>query len=352
MEKKKFIVVHYLNQFFGGIGGEDKADFAPAYADGPKGPGITLQKLFAEQAETAATIICGDNYFAEHTEKSLKEILFLIEGFKPNLIIAGPAFNAGRYGMACAEVCKTAGEKLKIPAITGLSPENPAVEIYKKSVFFIIPTRNSVVGMNDALKGMTRLSLKLLNNEALGPAEKEGYIPKGLRKNCFAPKTGAERAVEMLIAKISGGTIKTELTLPVFDKVKPLPPLEDLSKIKLCLITSGGIVPKGNPDMISSSSAQKFARYGIKDMKKLTTETHQTCHGGYDQTYANENPNRVLPLDVMRDLEREGVIGKLHDFYYATVGNGTSVANARKFAQEIAAELKEAQVSAVILTST
>ncbi len=352
MEKKKFTVVHYLNQFFGGIGGEDKADFAPAYADGPKGPGIALQKLFAEQAEITATIICGDNYFAEHAEKSLEEIIFLTRSFKPDLVIAGPAFNAGRYGMACAEVCKAVGEKLKIPAITALSPENPAVEIYKKSVFFIVPTRNSVVGMNDALKGMTRLSLKLLNNETLGPAGEEGYIPKGLRKNCFVEKTGAERAVEMLIEKISGGKIKTELTLPVFDKVKPLPPLEDLSKIKLCLITSGGIVPKGNPDMISSSSASRFGKYSIEGLETISSLTHQTCHGGYDQTYANENPNRVLPLDVMRDLEREGIIGKLHDFYYATVGNGTSVANARKFAQEIAAELKEAQVSAVILTST
>jgi len=54
----------------------------------------------------------------------------------------------------------------------------------------------------------------------------------------------------------------------------------------------------------------------------------------------------------MRDLEREGAIGKLHRYYYATVGNGTSVANAKKYAAAIAKELVEAEVQGVILTST
>ena len=348
MEKRKFVVVHYINH--GIMGGEEKANLSPNYVDGPKGPGIALQKFLEGQAEIVSTIICGDNYFVENTEKTLKEILFLIEGFKPDMVIAGPAFNAGRYGMACGEICKEISEKTGIPAVTALYPENPAVEIYKKFVF-IVPTKKTVAGMDDALKNMARLALKMLNAETLDTPEKEGYLPKGLRKNYFSEKTGAERAVEMLIEKINGGKVETEYKLPVFDKVKPLPPLEDLSKKKICLITSGGIVPKGNPDMISSSSASRFGKYSIERLETVSSLTHQTCHGGYDQTAANENPNRVLPLDVMRDLEREGVIG-LHDFYYATVGNGTSVANARKFAQEIAAELKEAQVSAVILTST
>ena len=84
----------------------------------------------------------------------------------------------------------------------------------------------------------------------------------------------------------------------------------------------------------------------------LTSETYQTAHGGYDPVYANEDPNRVLPVDVMRDLEREGKIGSLHRYFYATVGNGTAVANAKKFAAEYAQELKADGVDAVILTST
>jgi len=56
--------------------------------------------------------------------------------------------------------------------------------------------------------------------------------------------------------------------------------------------------------------------------------------------------------EYMRDLVKEGVIGELHNYWYATVGNGTSVANAKAYASEIAQELKEANVQAVILTST
>ena len=65
-------------------------------------------------------------------------------------------------------------------------------------------------------------------------------------------------------------------------------------------------------------------------------------------------PRRVLdlPIDVLRDLEKEGKIGKLYHVFYSTVGNGTSVANARKFGTEIGSQLKAAHVDGVILTST
>ena len=55
---------------------------------------------------------------------------------------------------------------------------------------------------------------------------------------------------------------------------------------------------------------------------------------------------------MLRDLEKEGKIGKLYHVFYSTVGNGTSVANARKFGTEIGSRLKAAHVDGVILTST
>ena len=120
----------------------------------------------------------------------------------------------------------------------------------------------------------------------------------------------------------------------------------------IALVTSGGIVPKGNPDHIESASASRFGEYDIGGLETLTAETHQTAHGGYDPTYANADPNRVLPLDAARDLEREGRIGRLHERYYATVGNATSVDNARRFGREIARRLVDHGVDAVVLTST
>ena len=84
----------------------------------------------------------------------------------------------------------------------------------------------------------------------------------------------------------------------------------------------------------------------------LSAATHESVHGGYDPTFANEDPNRVLPLDAMRDLERSGRIGRLHERYYATVGNATSVETARRFGRDIARCLVDYGVQAVVLTST
>ncbi|HLJ07906.1 MAG TPA: glycine/sarcosine/betaine reductase selenoprotein B family protein, partial [Acidimicrobiia bacterium] len=57
-------VVHYLNQFFVGIGGEDSAGAAPGRADGPVGPGRRLAALLGEGFEIVATVWCGDDYAA------------------------------------------------------------------------------------------------------------------------------------------------------------------------------------------------------------------------------------------------------------------------------------------------
>ena len=68
--------------------------------------------------------------------------------------------------------------------------------------------------------------------------------------------------------------------MPDFDRVAPNPAVKDMSKAKIALVTSGGIVPKGNPDHIESSSASKFGKYDIEGFKDLTADTHETAHGG------------------------------------------------------------------------
>lgn len=111
-------------------------------------------------------------------------------------------------------------------------------------------------------------------------------------------------------------------------------------------------MPFGNPDHIRVSSAEKFGKYDISELGDLTADNYESIHGGYDRVYANENPDVVLPLDAMRQMEKEGVFGKLYDFVYCTTGTGTSVVNAERFGQEIGEELKAAGVDAVILTAT
>ena len=206
--------------------------------------------------------------------------------------------------------------------------------------------------MRKAAPGMAALSLKMMKGEELGASCEEGYMPNGIRKNFFEKKVGAERAVDMLVAKLNGKPFVTEFPMPSFDRVAPGAAIKDLSKATIALCTSGGIVPKGNPDHIESSSASHYGEYNIAGVENLTAETYETAHGGYDPVYANADSDRVLPVDVLRDMEKEGKIGKLHDFFYTTVGNGTAVASSKAFAAEYAQKLLNAGVHAVIMTST
>jgi glycine reductase len=343
-------VIHYINQFFGGIGGEEKADIAPEVRDGVAGPGMGLAKLLGDKAEIVATIICGDNYCVGNQEEVGKFIVDTLKKYNADALIAGPAFNAGRYGMASGFACSAAAAA-GYTTLTGMYPENPGVELYKANTY-IVPTTDSAAGMGKALPVMAALFAKILSGEKLGTAEAEGYIERGVRINTFYEEVGAERAVAMLLKKIKGEPFTTEYKMPVFDRVTPRPGVKDLSKATIALVTSGGIVPMGNPDHIAASSARNYGGYEIDGVTDLVSGKYQTAHGGYDQTYANQDPDRVLPVDVLRDLEKEGKIGKLYHTFYTTVGNGTAVGNAKKWGEEIGKQLKDNNVQAVILTST
>lgn len=347
----KIRIVHYINQFFAGMGGEEKAGVPPGVKEGPVGPGQLLQSLLAEKGELIATVYCGDNYINENWESAIDEIVGMISRFRPSVFVAGPAFSSGRYGIACGGVCRAVQEKLGVPVVSGMYEENPAVEQYRSQVY-IVPTSEMAIGMKGAMSGMAKLSMKLALGEVLGPAVEEGYFSRGRRQNEFVTKTGAERAVDMLMKKIRGEAFITELPLPKYDTVPWAAPIKDLSQATIALVTEGGCVPKGNPDKIESGWATKWAKYSIKGLSRLSSEGYECVHGGFDTTLANEDPNRMVPLDVMVQMEKEGVIAKLHDHYYATVGGMGSILTMKRFAVEMAKELKTAHVDGVILTAT
>lgn len=345
-------IVHYINQFYAGKGGEDKADWKPESVAGPLGPGLELQKQFGDQAQVVGTVICGDSYYGENMESAQAEVLKLIEAFKPDVVVAGPAFNAGRYGVACGNVCQGVTEKLNIPAVSGMYHENPGLDLYKKYAY-IVATPDSARGMREGVSKMAALALKLGKKEPMGSAAEEGYFSRGIRKSFFRPINGAERAVEMALARLRGSSDwKTEYEMPVFNRIPPAKPITDMKNATIAIITSGGVVPLGNPDHIRVSSAESFGAYDISKLNDMTPENYESIHGGYDRHWASLDPDVVVPLDVMRQMEKEGVFKKLHPIFYTTTGTGTAVSHAERFGQEIGEELRKAEVSAAILTST
>ena len=348
--KAKLGIVHFVNQFFGQIGGEVKANVGPMIAEGPVGPGLAINQALAGEGEVVATVICGDNYFAENIETAIGEIAKLIKQYKPDLVLAGPAFNAGRYGIACGEVCKAAKKQLSIPAVTAMYEENPGVDLYKSDVV-IVKTGHTAASMKAAVTQMVNIGKKLLKQEQILP-DVDGYFPQGYKSNIFSPEQGAKRAVDMLLAKLRGQEVVSEIKLPKFDKVPPAPPIKDLSKAVIALVTDGGLYPAGNPDRIEASGATKFGQYSIDQVDSLSSERCEVNHNGYDNAFVEADPNRLVAVDVARELEKEGHIGKLFPYYFATTGVVTTLANSKRIGESIAAILKENQVDGVILTST
>ena len=336
--------VHYLNQFFAGLGGEDKAETPPTRIDGPVGPG---RGLAAEGIEIAATLTCGDDYFAEHEKTALETLLAWLEEEKPDVLVAGPAFGSGRYGYACGTLVAAAAER-GVPAVAAMHEENPGVEAAGKA--YVVPTAVNVAGMRDALPRLARVATALAEGREFGPPDEEGYLPRGFRRNYFADKTGAERAVDLLLAKLAGEA-RTEVGGGL-DRVEPPPPVPDLSATVVALVTEAGCVPQGNPDRLPAVRAQGWFRYELDGEESLSAARYQSVHGGFDVTLANEDPNRLVPLDAARALEREGRIGRLHEAFYTTTGNGTPVVTATRFGREIADELRKADVGAVLLSGT
>lgn len=343
-------VLYYVNQFFGQIGGEDKAGVEPVFKKEAIGPALGFNSLLGEEGKVIGTLICGDNYFNENNEKALEFIINTIKEESPDIVVAGPAFNAGRYGMACAGVANAIVDELNIPVVTGMYAENPGLDSCRSKAL-VVKTGDSAAAMRKALPVMANLVKKLINKEEIGLPDEDGYFSQGRRLTVLSDKRGSLRAVEMLKARLNNEEFETELPMPVFDRVDPAAAIKDLSKATIALVTSGGIVPFGNPDKIQSASAQKWDKYDVSELDSLTGN-YCTIHGGYDPVYANEIPDRVAPLDMLKELVNEGQIGNVFENFYTTTGTGTSVGNSISFGVEIGKELKEAGVDGVILTST
>jgi glycine reductase len=87
-------------------------------------------------------------------------------------------------------------------------------------------------------------------------------------------------------------------------------------------------------------------------VETLNPADYEVSHEGYDSVFIRQDPNRLVPVDALRDFEREGLIGKLHEAFYSTTGVACIVEVMRKLGEKIAKDLKAAGVSGVILTST
>lgn len=344
-------IVHYLNQFFGGIGGEEQAGVPLDSREGAVGPGKLFEQLFGGDAKVATTLVCGDNYAVENQDAMVANALEKIRAAKADLFVAGPCFQAGRYGIASGALCSAVQSKLSIPVITGMADENPGADLYREFLY-IVDSGANAAKMRDVLITMAKLAQKMMSKAPIGSPKDEGYLTRGLIRDRFVEKTAGERLVDMALAKVRGEPFESEMAPTAFAPVPMPPSVKDLTKAKFMLITDGGLVPKGNPDKIQNLAATRWGSYNIDGCDDLKGEDYEISHGGYDAQFVKQDPDRLVPLDVMRQLEKEGVIGELYDEFLSTSGLANPLSNTRRMGREMAAKAKRLGIDAIILTST
>jgi glycine reductase len=346
-------VIHYLNQFFAGIGGEEKAGQEVLFLRQAVGIGGTVENALKDRGVEYATLVCGDNYFHEAEEAALAALRVAIEEFQPDILLAGPAFNAGRYGIACAKVCSWVRDHWRLPAITGMHEDNPGTREIGRSVF-VLQTGASTASMPETLKRYLLFIQKLLDGDAkaLEALRAEFCLAIPRRFTVRTHKPDYVRAADLLLARLDGQAYESEIP-HIEAPSHAIPNLGvPLADAKLALVTEGGLVPKGNPDRLESSRGSRYFKYSVAGRDDLKQGEFEAMHTGYDTSTVDRDPDRLVPLDALRVLENRRRIGKLHDHYFVTTGTGAMPSKMAELGAGIAAEVADAGVHAVILTAT
>jgi glycine reductase len=211
---------------------------------------------------------------------------------------------------------------------------------------------------------MTRLGFKLISGERgahlvsrenLPRPDEYGYFSRIIMRNEYTDKTAAERSVNKLLAKLRGEPFESEVILPRFEKVEPPSPVKDLGACEIILISDGGLVPKGNPDGLSGRGNLRWTKYEIETFlpEKFNSSNYEIAHTGYFPVQVLEDPNRLIPVDAMREFVTEGRVGKLHPTFFSTSGNATVSRRCAEMGEEMGAEIKKrGGIDGVLLTST
>jgi glycine reductase len=315
------------------------------------GPGKLFEQLIGGEAKVVLSLVCGDNYAVENQDAMVAAAVQKIRQAKVDLLIAGPCFQAGRYGMAAGALCSAVQSQLNIPVLAAMSEENPGTDLYRE-LMYIVDSGANAANMRETVGKMAALTRKLIDHQPIGLPKEESYFPRGFIRDRFVEKTAGERLVDMVLAKVKGAPFESEMAPTKFAPV-PMPPgLKDLTRAKLLLITDGGLVPKGNPDNIQGSAATRWGSYKIDGCDDLKAEDYEISHGGYDPQFVRDDPDRLVPLDVMRELEQSGAIGELYEEFLSTSGLANPLSNTRRMGREMADKVKRLGIDGVILTST
>ena len=128
-------------------------------------------------------------------------------------------------------------------------------------------------------------------------------------------------------------------------------PRKPASRSTFALLTTGGFYEPGQEAYDIGNPEGDCSFRGIH--KSTPTSELMVAHPAYDIEGPKQDPNCVFPIDRMKELEREGVIGRLAEVNYSFMGFiRRPDLLVSETAPQVAGLLKDAGVESAVLTST
>jgi len=134
------------------------------------------------------------------------------------------------------------------------------------------------------------------------------------------------------------------LPCPAFD-THPLVAGPPLAQRRVAIVTSAALIRRGDPPFAFGSGEARSIPSTIPAGEQLIS--HVSIN--FDRSGFQRDRNVVFPLDRLRELAAEGVIGGVADTHYTVMGS-TDPAAMVDAAAQIAGQLQQERIDAVLLT--
>ncbi|MDH3604374.1 MAG: glycine/betaine/sarcosine/D-proline family reductase selenoprotein B [Candidatus Tectomicrobia bacterium] len=119
-----------------------------------------------------------------------------------------------------------------------------------------------------------------------------------------------------------------------------------LAQRRVALITSAGLHRRGDQHFYTRTGAYRVIPSDIEGRELVMSQVSVN----FDRTGFQQDINVVLPIDRLRGLHQDGVIGSIATHHYSFMGAGIMPEKLEPTAREVAALLRQDGVDAVLLT--
>ena len=120
-----------------------------------------------------------------------------------------------------------------------------------------------------------------------------------------------------------------------------------LARRRVALISTAGLHRRGDRPFDGAAGATEYRVIPADTGSADLIMSHISVN--YDRSGFRVDPNVVLPLDRLRELAAEGVVGSVADFHYSFMGAPWPSTRFEPKARELAGLLKQDRVDAAVL---